>query len=132
MRIGEVARRTGLTVHTLRFYERKGLLPRVAREPSNYREFTAKSIERLEFIRQAQRLGFTLSEVREFVDLRNAPMGCAELRKQGERKLLGLEAELRRLRTIRASLRKLLRDCDASTASIPCAVSVTMGDIRRS
>jgi DNA-binding transcriptional MerR regulator len=131
MRIGEVARRTGLTVHTLRFYERKGLLPRAARGTSNYRDFPAKSIERLTFIREAQRLGFTLSEVREFVDTRNTPMGCAELRSKGQRKLLEIEAELGRLRTIRASLRKLLRECDVSIAAAPCAVSITVGDIRR-
>jgi MerR family transcriptional regulator, copper efflux regulator len=131
MRIGEVARSTGLTVHTLRFYERKGLLPPAARGPSNYRDFPAHSIERLAFIREAQRLGFTLSEVREFVDRRNTPLGCVQLRNTGERKLREIEAELRRLRTIRASLRKLLRRCDASTAAAPCAVSVALGDIRR-
>jgi DNA-binding transcriptional MerR regulator len=88
MRIGEVARRTGLTVHALRFYERKGLLPRAARGPSNYRQFTARSIERLTFIREAQELGFTLSEVRTFVDLRNTPMGCAELRPPSAQQVL--------------------------------------------
>ena len=131
MRIGEVARRTGLTVHTLRFYERKGLLPRVARGTSNYRDFPPHAIARLTFIREAQRLGFTLSELRELVDARNTPMGCAELRSKAERKLLDVESELRRLRTTRAALRKLLRECQASTATAPCAVSIIVSDVRR-
>jgi MerR family transcriptional regulator, copper efflux regulator len=131
MRIGEVAGKTGLTVHTLRFYERKGLLPRAARGTSNYRDFPPKSIERLMFIREAQRLGFTLAEVREFVDARNTPMGCAELRSKAEHKLVDVDAELRRLRNVRASLRKLLRDCDGSTVATPCTASIAVGDIRR-
>jgi DNA-binding transcriptional MerR regulator len=131
MRIGEVARRTGLTVHTLRFYERKGLLPRARRETSNYRDFSASSIDRLMFIRDAQRLGFTLSEVREFVDSNQSPMGCAELRTKAERKLLEVDAELLRLRAIKRSLRKLLRDCKVSTSTGPCPVSIAVRDTRR-
>ena len=88
MRIGEAAKKSGLTIHTLRFYERKGLLARVARGPSNYREFPAVSIDRLQFIRDAQQLGFTLAEVRELLDLRGASAAaCAALRAKGERKL---------------------------------------------
>ena len=124
MRIGEVAWKTGLTVHTLRFYERKGLLPLAARGPSNYREFPSLSIERLKFIREAQQLGFTLAEVREFFDRRITPAtNCDALRIRAERKLLEVEAQIRRLRTAKTTLRKLLRDCDAKRPTAPCPIA---------
>lgn len=72
MRIGEVARKTGLSVHTLRFYEREGLIPPPARGPSNYREFSSASLDRLKVIREAQQLGFTLAQTREILDLAGA------------------------------------------------------------
>lgn len=134
MRISQIAARTGLSVHALRFYERKGLLPRVARSQSNYREFSPSSVERVTFIRKAQELGFTLAEIQMLVDLRNTPMGCTELKKVGERKLAEVDAELRRLRTIRKSLHGLLRDCDraaAGAASRACNVQFAVQLTRR-
>jgi DNA-binding transcriptional MerR regulator len=128
MRIGEVSRRTGLTVHTLRFYERKGLLPRAPRRSSNYRDFPPQWLERLRFIREAQRLGFTLAEVRDLVDERNAAIGCAQLRSKGEAKLREIEIELRRLQQIKRRLRALLRGCTVQAA--PCAVSSVVTNVR--
>jgi MerR family transcriptional regulator, copper efflux regulator len=127
MRIGELARRSGVSVHTVRFYERKGLLPRAARGPSNYREFPDQSVERLDLIRHAQALGFTLTEVREIVGARRLTTDCGELRRKGERKLAEVEQELQRLEAIKALLQKLLLAC---TAPADCSVSARILKLR--
>ncbi len=120
MRIGEAAKKTGLTIHTLRFYERRGLLPRVARGPSNYREYNELMFDRLDFIRDAQQLGFTLAEVRALLDIRGASAEvCAALRRKGEQKLQAIDDEIVRLQAMRAGLGKMLDACDADGRCLP-------------
>jgi DNA-binding transcriptional MerR regulator len=63
MRIGEVANRSGVTVDTVRFYERVGVLPAAAREPSGYRDYAVGTVERIRLTRELQAIGFTLAEV---------------------------------------------------------------------
>jgi MerR family transcriptional regulator, copper efflux regulator len=127
VRIGEVARRTGLSIHTVRFYERKGLLPPAARGPSNYREFTPRTLERLDFIRQAQDLGFTLAEIRECLLARTLAGGCDALRARGEQKLREIDAEIRRLAAVKTGIEKLLNGC---TTSPPCNVVIALEKLR--
>jgi DNA-binding transcriptional MerR regulator len=67
MTIGEVSRRSGFTIRTLRFYERRGVLPPTARRPSGYRLYGDVDLRRLAFIRQAKALGLTLNAIRELV-----------------------------------------------------------------
>ena len=69
MRIGEVARQTGIGIETIRFYERKGLLAEPDRRPSGYRQYDNTVVARLRFIRRAKELGFTLSEINELLGL---------------------------------------------------------------
>ena len=104
MRIGEVARMAGVSIHAVRFYERKGLLPPAQRGPGKYREFTDRTLERLKFIREAQALGFTLAEIRGLLNARTSATGCQALRARGEQKLRDVDAEIRRLETIKATL----------------------------
>jgi len=73
LRIGEVAGRAGVNVQTLRFYERRGLLPEPPRRASGYREYAPESVRRVRFIKRAQELGFTLAEVEELLRLREDP-----------------------------------------------------------
>ena len=63
MRIGEIASRSGVTVDTVRFYERLGVLPSPAREPSGYRDYAPETVERIQLTRELQAIGFTLNEV---------------------------------------------------------------------
>ena len=69
MRIGEVARQTGIGIETIRFYERKGLLAEPDRRPSGFRQYDDTVVARLRFIRRAKELGFTLSEINELLGL---------------------------------------------------------------
>src|SRR5207244_7019414 len=86
--IGQVARRAGGGVETVRFYEREGLLERPARRGSGYREYGEDVVARLRFVRRAKELGFTLKEVAELLALRADPdTTCAEVRGQARAKL---------------------------------------------
>ena len=121
MRIGEIARKGGVSVHTLRFYERRGLLPPVARGASNYRQFPPVTLERLKLIREAQHLGFTLAEIGEVLGLRmERATSCEALRMRTERKLLEVEGRLRRLQSMKRALRSLLRDCEPARPKTGC------------
>ena len=69
MKIGEVAKRSGVGIETIRFYEREGLLQEPERRPSGYRQYDESTIKRLEYISRAKELGFTLAEIRELLEL---------------------------------------------------------------
>jgi len=73
MTIGKLAKRAGVGVETIRFYERKGLLPEPPRRYSGYREYPESAIDRVRFIRRAKELGFTLKEIGELLELRIRP-----------------------------------------------------------
>src|SRR6266478_745717 len=86
--IGKVARRAGIGVETIRFYEREGLLAAPARRDSGYRLYTERVIGRIRFIRRAKELGFSLKEIKELLQLRrNASSTCEDIREKAEAKI---------------------------------------------
>ena len=88
LRVGEVARRSGVGIETLRFYERSGLLDRPARTESGYRLYGEDVLERLDFIKRAQTLGFTLDEIKRVIaEKRAGQTPCAEVREIVRRRL---------------------------------------------
>ena len=96
--IGHLAKEAGVNLETVRYYERRGLLPRPPRSPSGYRLFPAESRKRLRFIRRAQELGFSLREIRELLSLRLAhSTDGAAVRRRAEAKLADIEAKLANL-----------------------------------
>jgi DNA-binding transcriptional MerR regulator len=132
VRIGEVARKTGLSIHTLRFYERQGLLPPPARSPSNYREFSPAALGRLKFICEAQQLGFTLSEIRQIVNLHGSPgASCDTLRTRAQQKLREIDDQMRHLQTIKTTLQKLIGECEATRPVTPCPIVRAINDLER-
>jgi len=113
LRIGEVARRSGVGIEALRFYERRGLLGRPARTESNYRVYDESVLERLDFIRRAQSVGFTLDEIggilAESADGRSP---CRHVRELARRKLEELDARLSELKRHRAGLARTNAEWD--------------------
>lgn len=108
-RIGQLARTAGVSVQTVRYYERAGLLPRAARTPSGYRVYGSEAAARLLFIRQAQALGFSLQEVREILRLRyDSRSPCECVRGKLEEKLKQVEREMKELRRFRKELHRTL------------------------
>jgi MerR family copper efflux transcriptional regulator len=100
--IGQVARQAGISVETIRYYEKQGLLAKPERSASGYRQYSMDAALRLRFIQRAKDLGFTLREVRELLALRTEPgVSCAHVRKQAMDKITGIECKLRRLTQMR-------------------------------
>lgn len=112
MHIGIVAKKIGLTRDAIRFYERSTLLPRPTRTAGGFRQYTENDVGTLEFIRQAQGLGFTLKEVGELLKLRRSRLQpCAPVRRRLERKLVQVRGKLVSLRRLERELKAALRDC---------------------
>lgn len=108
MRIGELARRLGLNPKTIRYYEHRGLLPAPARTPSGYRLYGEDDVERLGFIRSAQRLGMTLDEIGEVLALReHGQQPCAYVRQVLRREVAAIDQRVRELRHLRRELTAL-------------------------
>jgi MerR family transcriptional regulator, copper efflux regulator len=113
MQIGIVAKRIGLSVDAIRFYERKSLLPRPPRTQGGYRQYGESDVDAVAFIRLAQGLGFTLKEVRELLDLRRSRLQpCAPVRRRLERKLIDVRRKLSDLEKLDKELRLALRRCN--------------------
>ena len=121
LKIGDVARLTGFSVDTVRFYEKSGLLGRVARRPSGIREYDHNVVRRLVFIRQAARLGFSLTEIRGLLALRvSSRTTCETVRSRTLVKLADVDARLAELKLMRAALERLAATCATATGAEPC------------
>lgn len=113
MHIGTVAKKIGLTVDAIRFYERRALLPRAPRTDGGFRQYRDSDLETLGFIRQVQGLGFTLNEVRELLALRGTRLQpCAPVRRRLEQKLDHVRHKLSDLTKLETGLRRALRSCN--------------------
>lgn len=107
-----LAREAGVNLETVRYYERRGLLPSPPRSVSGYRLFPEGAARRLKFIRRAQQLGFSLGEIRELLALRVAhSTGGAAVRRKAEAKLADIEAKIKTLESMKKTLRKLTKAC---------------------
>lgn len=121
--IGDVARRAGLGVETIRFYERRGLVRRPPRPATGFRTYPEETVARIRFIRQAQAIGFTLQEIAGLLALRVAPgTDCAAVRARATAKLANVDARLAELGRIRAALAKLVAMCPGSGAVARCTI----------
>lgn len=113
LKIGEVSKRSGISIEALRFYEKGGLLDRPSRTHSGYRVYGADVLERLEFIKRAQALGFTLEEIGRIIDdARKGQSPCDEVREIVKRRMEELDARLRELHQYRKDLKHTLAEWD--------------------
>jgi len=121
--IGRLAREVGINLETVRFYERRGLLPKPPRSASGYRLFPSEAARRLKFIKRAQELGFSLSEIRELLALRMSPRTTSgEIRKRTEAKIADIEGKIKSLDSMRKSLVKLARSCGGCAPLSECPI----------
>lgn len=113
MQIGRVAKRIGLSVDAIRFYERTGLLPQAPRTERGFRQYGENDVETLVFVRRVQNLGFKLSEIRGLLRLRgNRLQPCAPVKRQLEEKLADLQRKLGDLHKLEHELRLALHSCN--------------------
>ena len=118
--ISDVARAAGVSPDTLRFYERKGLLPPAARTASGYRTYSASAVERVRIVRRAAAIGFTLDELARVLRARDkgaAP--CREVRAIAARKLDEIGRQIQDLTRVKQELESIVRDWDARLARTP-------------
>ena len=132
--IGQVARDTGLSIHTIRFYEARQLLPQAPRTQSGYRVYSAEDMEQLKFIKGAQELGFSLSEIRELAILRSrSTEACGHVKSLLEEKLESVRVKRRELEKIEKDLKQSLAKCERQLKRShpgerqPCPVLVRLG-----
>ncbi|MGC8472896.1 MAG: heavy metal-responsive transcriptional regulator [Candidatus Dormibacteria bacterium] len=113
MRIGELAHRVGVNPRTVRFYEGVGLLPEPARRPSGYREYREDDVERLAFVKTAQRLGLSLAEIHEIIALKErGERPCAYVLSVLDRQVVDIDQRLADLTALRADLVALQAQAD--------------------
>lgn len=115
LKIGEVSKLSGVGVEALRFYERTGLLGRPGRTASGYRVFDGEVLERLDFIKRAQTLGFSLEEIRQVIaEKQSGQNPCAAVREVVRRRLRELDERLAQMRAYRKELAATLAEWDAA------------------
>jgi DNA-binding transcriptional MerR regulator len=113
MQIGELAKRTALTVDAIRFYEKRRLLPKPIRSTGRFRLYTADDMARVRFIQQMQGLGFSLTEIGELIDLRAHKVdACESVRQLLKGKLTGVRAKMRELQQLESELVTDLHKCN--------------------
>ena len=113
MQIGIVAKKIGLSVDAIRFYERNGLLRRPPRTEGGFRRYAENDVETLAFVRRVQGLGFKLSEIRGLLNLRGSRMQpCAPVRRRLQAKLADVRHKLENLQKLKRELQLALRSCD--------------------
>ena len=113
LKIGDVARFSGIGIEALRFYEKSGLLDKPSRTESGYRMYSRDVLDRLAFIKQAQALGFSLDEIRRIIaDARAGASPCDEVREIVRRRLEELDERMRELRRYRKELAGTLEEWD--------------------
>src|SRR5213596_1972763 len=129
---GELAQQGRVNAETIRYYERRGLLPKPPRTPSGYRTFDREAVRRLRFIKQAQALGFSLKEVRELLALRVDPRtSCADVRRRAEAKIADIEEKLRALRAMKRTLVRITAACAGRGPVSECPILESLEDRRQ-
>jgi Hg(II)-responsive transcriptional regulator len=129
---GQLAKRAGVGVETLRFYEREKLLPEPARTTAGYRQYPDAAVERVRFIRRAQLLGFQLRDIKELLALREAAGDdCRDVRAKAVAKLADIDAKIRDLGAMRAELTRLVAACDGTLPAAECPILTAIRDHAR-
>lgn len=119
MQIAELEQRTGVNRHTLRYYEKAGLLQEVERRGNNYRDYPEKAVERVAMVRQLKALGFSLREIREVLDaLRSDSMDCEQGAVLMAEKKAAVDDKIRELKRVSALLGRERQRLEDSAAAL--------------
>lgn len=114
--IGDLSRRTGTKVQTIRYYEKIGIMPEPGRTEGNQRRYGSDELDRLSFIRHARQLGFSLDAIRELLGLSDIPdRSCAEVNDIARRQLQHVEQRIARLEALHVELARMVHECSGGT-----------------
>ena len=122
-KIGEVASRADVNKETVRYYEKRQLIPKPDRRYSGYRIFTRRHIDQIKFIKRAQELGFTLSEIKELLELRlNEGTTCSEIKTEAQDKYRDVVEKIEDLLRIKETLVGLIDSCSGTGPKGECPI----------
>ncbi len=126
---GKLAKQSRVNIETIRYYERRGLLPRPPRSASGYRLFSSEDARRVRFIKRAQELGFSLDEIRELLALRVSSKGTqGEVRKLAEAKIADIDEKIKSLHSMKNALERLTSACCGGGRAISdCPILESLG-----
>ncbi len=122
-KIGEVASRANVNKETVRYYEKRELIPKPDRRYSGYRIFTLRHIDQIKFIKRAQELGFTLSEIKELLELRmDEDTTCSEIKEEAQEKYRDVTQKIEDLQRIKETLVELIDSCSGGGPQCACPI----------
>lgn len=121
--IGQLARQANVHIETIRYYERRGLISEPPRRESGYRQYALDTVGRVQFIKRAQELGFSLKEIQELLSLHVDPgTTSADIKRRAEAKLADIDAKLRDLSRMKAALMRLTVACRGRGPTSECPI----------
>ncbi|MCW8834543.1 MAG: MerR family transcriptional regulator [Colwellia sp.] len=123
MTIGKLASAVGISVETIRFYQRQGLVIQPEKPLNGFRQYHVDTIEQLKFIINAKALGFTLNEIRSLDDLSS---GCKSFHDLANKKLASIKDEIANLQNIENKILNLVESCDSDCKDENCAIATQM------
>lgn len=119
----EAANRAGVNIQTVRYYERRGLIPEPPRTAAGYRQYQPEHIARIRFIKRAQELGFTLREAHQLLDLRAEPgADSGDVKRYAQEKIDSVEQKIHDLARIKEQLEELVAACDGESDTSECPI----------
>lgn len=121
--IGQLAKRAHVNIETVRYYERRGLMPEPTRRESGYRQYSQDDVARLQFIKRAKELGFSLEEISELFSLRVDPQTtCGDVKSRAEAKIADIEEKIETLEEMKRALLKLTDRCRGRGPVTECPI----------
>ncbi len=118
-----IGKKAGVNIETIRYYERRGLIPKPSRRESGYRQYTRETVTRIQFIKRAKELGFSLREILELLSLRLDPATtCGDVKKRAEIKIADIEEKIRILQGMKRALITLTLECKGSGPARECPI----------
>ena len=123
--IGALAKKAGVNVETIRFYQRRGLLAEPDRPLMGIRRYTERDVQRVRFIKQGQKLGFSLDELTELLNLEDG-QHCREARDIALKKLSAIRERIEGLRTMEKALSDLAESCSQNTGAVSCPIILAL------
>lgn len=130
MTIGLVADKAGVNIQTVRFYERKGLIPPAPRSAGGYRQYDEDAVKRILFIKHAQEIGFSLREIEELLSLRvDTHTTCADVQGRAEEKVQEVEEKILKLEQVKQALLRLVVLCDTGKSVTDCPILEALDEV---
>ena len=127
--IGAVAKRAGVAIDTIRYYERQGLLPEPMRRASGYRSYGDSAVAQLRFIRRAKDLGFTLEEIRDLLTLSTDRLhGVKRVKQRATQRLAAIEQRIAEWGRVRDGLAQLIESCPWHGRPESCPILAALND----